>query len=735
MKGKQASSFCPASTPDRAVSRSFRRRLLYLALLLSLALLRPGMGLATVPAAEGGPRSQYRLPPSSFAESRYAPGRILVRFVEDRLDTATALSLTHGLREIERIEPIHVHVLAVPDGQEEALARALQADESVAYAEPDYLYSALRVPDDPYYADRQWNMRKIGLETAWDISTGSAGVVIAVLDTGVDLGHPDLAAKIVAGYDFVHDDDTAQDDNGHGTHVAGIAAAATNNGVGMAGVSWGARIMPVKILNALGWGTASDAAAGVIWAVDQGAQILNLSVGGTSSSNTLHDALDYAHGQGVLPVAGAGNEYENGNPTIYPAAFDHVMGVAATGHEDEHAGYSSTGSYVDVAAPGGNPTGSSDPDPEHWIFSTYRSFLGSGYASVAGTSQACPHVAGLAALMLSVNPGLSHDQLQALIESTAVDAGAAGWDEVFGHGRIDAVAALRAAQTAPTATPTPTVTMTPTATPSPTATASRTPTLTRTPTSTRTATASPTATVSPTATPTATATPAARVYLPLMLKEREDLGEATATATSTLTPTSTTTPTPGPPILYILPNHFAYADTIGYLHILGEVHNGTADHLRYVSVVVDIFDGNGQLLATDTTLPRLDNLPAGTSICFDAMLEEPAGWSTYEFRPPSYMLDGRPWPRLAIVDDNGSYDPPSGTYLVAGKLRNDHGSRVEYTKVLATLYDEDNVVVGCNFYYGPHLEPEEARDFAMRFRSRDYADVRRYRLQADGTPR
>ena len=207
------------------------------------------------------------------------------------------------------------------------------------------------------------------------------------------------------------------------------------------------------------------------------------------------------------------------------------------------------------------------------------------------------------------------------------------------------------------------------------------------------------------------------------------------TATDTPSPTSTVTPTPGPPILYVLPTHFAYVDTIGYLHILGEVHNGTTDHLRYVSVVVDIFDGNGQLLATDTTSPRLNNLPPGTSICFDAMLEEPHGWSTYEFRPPSYMTGGRPWPSLSIVDDIGSYDPPSGTYLVAGKLRNDHGGRVEYSKIVATLYDGASIVVGCGFYYGPHLEPGEAKDFAIRFRSRDYADVQRYRLQADGTPR
>jgi thermitase len=153
----------------------------------------------------------------------------------------------------------------------------------------------------------------------------------------VDLGHPDLASKLTPGYDFVKDDDLAQDDYGHGTHVAGIAAAATNNAEGVAGVAWGARIMPIKVLDSSGNGVYSSVAAGIVWAADHGARIINLSLGGTNSSQTLRDAVDYAVGRGALLVAAAGNGYRAGSPVNYPAAYEHVLGVAATDDQDGHA--------------------------------------------------------------------------------------------------------------------------------------------------------------------------------------------------------------------------------------------------------------------------------------------------------------------------------------------------------------------------------------------------------------
>jgi type VII secretion-associated serine protease mycosin len=301
-------------------------------------------------------------------------------------------------------------------------------------------------PNDTYYSAYQWNLRQIRAPYAWALSTGSGDVIVAVLDTGADLNHPDLQGKLVSGYDVVNNDTDPADDDGHGTHVAGIVAARTNNSRGVAGVSWEGKIMPVKVLDWSGSGTHSQIAEGIRWAADHGAHIINLSLGGESGSSTLQEAINYAYNRGALVVASAGNSYQEGNPVIYPAAYPRVLAVAATGDQDEHARYSETGSYVDVAAPGGNPSGSWDTNSNHWIMSTYLG--GSSYAQVAGTSQAAPHVAGLAALVWSVRPSLSNAQVEQIIEETAVDLGDSGRDDVFGHGRIDAYSALVSASSA-----------------------------------------------------------------------------------------------------------------------------------------------------------------------------------------------------------------------------------------------------------------------------------------------
>jgi subtilisin family serine protease len=280
------------------------------------------------------------------------------------------------------------------------------------------------------------------------------------VDTGVDLTHPDLVNKIVPGYDMHNNDADPSDDEGHGTHVASIAAASSNNGQGIAGMSWGARIMPIKVLGADGSGRSSNVASGIIWATDNGARVINLSLGGANYSTAVQNAVNYAHNRGVLVVAAAGNHYKKGNPTTYPAAYANVLAVAATNDRDGHASYSSSGSYVDVAAPGGDPSGSSDSNSRSWIPGAYWRGSGVSYAWLSGTSQAAPHAAGLAALLLSLNPNLTPGQLQQIITSTAVDVQAPGWDEFSGHGRIDVKAALNAAASIaaappPTATPVP----------------------------------------------------------------------------------------------------------------------------------------------------------------------------------------------------------------------------------------------------------------------------------------
>ena len=458
------------------------------------------------------PRLPLRHVPAGLAE--FVPGRLVVKF---RTDLPLAQRRAHlaaeGLAISDHLALLDVELVEAPVGQELALAKQLERNSAVLYAEPDYFVHAIATaPNDTYYASYQWNMPHIGLESAWDTTTGSSGITIAVADTGVDSTHPDLSSKVVAGYDFVNNDSDPSDDEGHGTHVAGIAAAATNNSRGVAGVSWGSMIMPLKVLDSSGRGTHSQIASGIQWAADNGADIINLSLGGSSSSSTLENAVSYAYSAGCLLVAAAGNEYEDGNPTSYPAALDHVMAVGAVGHEDEHASYSNTGHYLDVAAPGGNPTGSSDSDPNHWIASTYWQGSGYSYVMVVGTSQACPHVAGLAALVWSVNPALTNDGVQSIIETTAVDLGSPGWDETFGWGRIDAAAAVAAAPGG-TPTPTPTATFPPgvTPTPTPTRTLTRTPTATLTPDPGATATSTPTPTRTHTATPTvppgATVTP------------------------------------------------------------------------------------------------------------------------------------------------------------------------------------------------------------------------------------
>ncbi len=299
------------------------------------------------------------------------------------------------------------------------------------------------IPNDTYYSTYQWNLPQIQASYAWAVSTGSSDVVVAVLDTGVDLTHPDLQGKFVAGYDFVNNDADPSDDEGHGTHVTGIIAACTNNSQGVAGVSWEGTVMPVKVMNWRGEGTHAQVAQGIIWAADHGARIINLSLGGESGSATLQNAINYAYSQGVLVVTAAGNYYQEENPVMYPAAYPHVLAVAATGDQDEHAAYSETGYYVDAAAPGGNPRSSWDANLNHWITSTYWRGAGYGaYLQIAGTSQAAPHVAGLAALIWSVSPSLSNDQVEQIIEETAVDLGVPGRDDVFGYGRIDAYRAL-----------------------------------------------------------------------------------------------------------------------------------------------------------------------------------------------------------------------------------------------------------------------------------------------------
>jgi len=267
---------------------------------------------------------------------------------------------------------------------------------------------------------------------AWNYTLGSNQIKIAILDSGILASHPEFTGRLLPGYDFVNDDTDPTDDYGHGTHVAGIAAAGANNGIGMVGICPDCAIIPVKVLNQSNQGTWSAVAAGIVYAVDAGANVINLSLGGASSSQIVEDAVQYATEHNVLVIAAAGNS--RSNQPFYPAALDDVVGVAATRNDDTSWSLSNYGPFVEVSAPG------------YAIYSTYND-LGntySGYNYMSGTSMATPHVAGLAGLLLSQNPALTVAQIRSIMQSTAVDLGAPGRDDNFGYGRIDTFAALQA---------------------------------------------------------------------------------------------------------------------------------------------------------------------------------------------------------------------------------------------------------------------------------------------------
>ena len=257
------------------------------------------------------------------------------------------------------------------------------------YIEPNYIYHQLEVPNDPEYS-KQWNLHTINVEQAWDETKGD-GVTVAVIDTGVTKV-PDLKlTKFVRGYDFVNDRVSANDDNGHGTHVAGTIAQSTNNGYGVAGIAYEAKVMPLKVLAAGGGGTIADIAEAIKFAADRDVDVINMSLGGAGESHLMKEAIDYAYNKDVAIIAAAGNE--NRNAASYPARYPHVISVAATDAAGEKAPYSNYGAGVDISAPGGSETAKI-------IQNTIDPSTGeSTFVGFQGTSMAAPHVAGVAALV------------------------------------------------------------------------------------------------------------------------------------------------------------------------------------------------------------------------------------------------------------------------------------------------------------------------------------------------
>jgi len=330
----------------------------------------------------------------------------------------------------------------------ETLCQQLRQEPFILDASPDYnAVITSTFPNDIYfqyqyglYNTGQVYLPETGLTgtegsdikatDGWDWTTGSDSVIIAVIDSGVAWDHEDLHSKIVPGYDFVNDDSDPYDDNGHGTFAASIAAAETNNGLGIAGVSWLSRIMPIKVMDNNGIGSYLAIATGMRYAVDNGARVLNLSIGGRSPSFILEDACAYCYNSGAVIAVAAGN---TGSAVLYPAAYDdYCLAVAATDANDERPNWSNYGPQVDVAAPGYFVWGANymPGDPTNLNSYTWKS----------GTSFAAPYVAGAAALVMAYKPFLTNKQIMDLIKYTADDVNASdhpGVDDFLGYGRIN----------------------------------------------------------------------------------------------------------------------------------------------------------------------------------------------------------------------------------------------------------------------------------------------------------
>ncbi|MBA2624082.1 MAG: S8 family serine peptidase, partial [Acidimicrobiia bacterium] len=302
--------------------------------------------------------------------------------------------------------------------------RQLGADPRVRTATPDRVRRASVLPDDPEFPSQRADLEAVRLPDAWDVTTGARNVVVAVIDSGVDLDHPDLAPKLLAGFDVVERDGRPDDDLGHGTFVAGIAAARTDNAIGIAGAAWRSRILPVKVLDSSGFGSDSRVIEGLDWAVDHGADVVNLSLGGPDPNPALDAAVADAVARGVVVVAATGNEADT-RPN-YPAASPGALGVGAASASGRLTYFSNNGDWLDLVAPG---------------FDVVSTTIGS-YATGSGTSFAAPFVAGAAALVRAVNPTFSPADVAARLLATTKDLGAQGVDPQFGRGMLDVAAAL-----------------------------------------------------------------------------------------------------------------------------------------------------------------------------------------------------------------------------------------------------------------------------------------------------
>jgi subtilisin family serine protease len=451
----------------------------------------PGAGgaaqVAVEPSALAGMTGSIavKLAPGSFLAEK-SDGTLTVVQKWGALATAAEAAPGLPLTETDRLDGLGIRVLepapapfctSGPCTDLEEVARVLRLMPGVQWAETSLPVYACLVPNDPLYpagsytALGQWSLPRLGFPRAWDITTGSAEVIVAVIDTGIDQTIADFSGRIVSPYSVLRDSSvwpTWLDDHGHGSAVAAVAAARGNDLQGMAGAAWNVKIMPVKISDA-GESTTTLLAEGIEYAVDNGADVINVSFSGPNSSHALNDAVDYATAAGVVIVAAAGND---AGPVGYPAAIAGVIAVGATDRADKKWSSSNGGDDLDVVAPGVD-------------IISYLINSPSLFAYYAGTSLSAPLVAGAAALILSVDPDLTPGQVTDIIRDSAKDLGSAGWDETFGWGLVDVGEAVTEAAGGGTSTTTTTVPPTTTTTVPPSTTTTTTPSTTTTTTEAR----------------------------------------------------------------------------------------------------------------------------------------------------------------------------------------------------------------------------------------------------------
>lgn len=419
--------------------------------------------------------SNHAMPPPvthlDAEAARYAvPGELVVDFRDDEpRDQIAALGRSLGVTFWPASSYVgHDKIFLVETGDSAAVLAALRANPAVEAADFDFIYSLPEqqlaaadealpdqapqhkgFPNDPRFHE-QWHLQQIHMVETWKAAQG-AGVTVAVVDTGV-AKVPDLAqTEIVPGWNFVNNSADATDDHGHGTHVAGTIAQSTNNGIGVAGVAFRAKIMPIKVLSARGSGSVSGIAEGIRWAADHGAKVINMSLGGPMASSVLAKAVKYAHDHGVVVVCAAGNDGRG--KVSYPAAYPHAIAVAATQFDETTTFYSNWGKEIDIAAPGGNTrvdqNGDGQPDGVLQNTVVPGDTSRNDYLWFMGTSMASPHVAGVAALL--VGQGITNpDKVEAVLKETARQPKAGQKDDKnrYGAGIVDAAAAVRKAQVA-----------------------------------------------------------------------------------------------------------------------------------------------------------------------------------------------------------------------------------------------------------------------------------------------